>query len=378
MAKRRFTKANINFLSLCPRGVNRLPVIYKSEDKSLNLDTIVKADEHFDDNGELTAVVYAPELRDSEGDIASAKVIKEAMYEAARNGVSIDMRHNEKALPKTSAFIAESFIVQKGDARFDDMKDYHGNKVDVSGAWAVVIKVEDATLRKQYKSGEWNGISMGGTAAVEMEKSEGTVSNIADEVVARLAKILNPSIGKDTNEMTDKELKDVLAANNDTLAEKIATAVAKAVKSGEVTAPVVKEKPEDGKGHVLTAPVLKSEDMLNPAKVKAHQLAVKKHKLALACDFNDDKSVETYLAEIAKLDGTTTEAVVEKSDEVKELERQLAEANKRSNQPVGKEDAGAGTENKGTAKVTKEEELFAAGRKLGSTINKSRGFEVTK
>ncbi len=362
MAKRRFTKANINFLSLCPRGVNRLPVIYKSEDKSLNLDTIIKASEGFDDNGELTAVVYAPEFRDSEGDIASAAVIKEAMYESARNGLSIDMRHNEKALPKTAAFIAESFIVQKGDARFTDMKDYNDKPVDVTGAWAVVIKIEDKGLRKAYKDKEWNGISMGGTAAVEMEKAD-----LSDNVLEKLAKLLNTPTGKEDNDMTDKELKDALAANNEALAASVATAVAKAMKPTEA-APVVKE---EAKPVVLTAPIFKGS-MSDIKAVKAHQLELKKFNLAKAVDFNDDKSVETYMAELAKLDEATGEKTIEKSAKEVELEKELAEERKRSNQP-------APTEISGEKKVvTKEADMFAMGKAMAGHMNERRGYATKK
>jgi hypothetical protein len=159
---RRIKKAKINFLSLCPRGANQLPTILK-DDGTFTLQTLVKASEDFDVKGELLNVVYAPELRDSQGDIASAEVIKEAMYDSSKSGMNIDIRHNNVAVPKDKAFIAESFIVQKGDARFADFKDYTGKAVDVTGAWATVVKIEDAELKRLYKTGEWNGVSMGGS-----------------------------------------------------------------------------------------------------------------------------------------------------------------------------------------------------------------------
>lgn len=366
--KRRFKKVNVSFLSLCPRGVNRLPVIYKAEGTgkgALDLDTIIKASEQFDDNGELTAVVYAPEFRDSEGDIASQAVIKEAMYDAARNGVSIDMRHNEKAVPKSAAFIAESFIVQKDDPRFIDMKDYAGQSVDVTGGWAVVIKVEDAALRKSYRSGEWNGISMGGTAAVEVEKS--------DDVIARLEKLLNK--GKDDLDMDKKELGEVLAENNKSLATAIIDGIAKAIKPAEPAAVTKKEEKKEDATTAPTEPVFKG-DMGKPADVKAHQIAVKKFKLAKECDFNNDESVEKYLAEIAKLDGKKEEKKVEKSDEVVELEKQLAEAQKRSNQsPVEKEAEDTNTAN---TEIKKDDDLFKMGKGMATAMNTRRGYAVAK
>lgn len=362
--KRRFTKADIKFISLCPRGVNRLPVIYKAEGKggtgALDLDLLVKADDRFDDNGELTAIVYAPEFRDSEGDIASAAVIKEAMYNAAKNGVQIDLRHNEKALPKGSAFIAETFIVQKGDPRFLDMKDYAGNKVDVTGAWGTVIKIEDAVLRKAYRNGEWNGVSMGGTAAVEMEKS--------DDVLAKLSELLRNPQKKDID-MDKKELVEVLAENNKSLVGSITEGIAKALKPAE--------KPPENKpaeNSALVAPVFKG-DIGNPADVKKHQLAMKKYNLAKAVDWNNEASVDTYLAELAKLDGNQP-APVEKSDEVKRLEAELADAQKRSNQPVGKEQCEG--DNKGKATILKDEDLFKMGATMAKSMNERRGMAVVK
>lgn len=358
MAKRRLTKADIKFISLCPRGANRLPVIYKSEDKTVDFDTICKASEKFDDNGELTAIVYVPEFRDSEGDIASAVVIKEAMYEAARNGLNIDIRHNNVAVKKTDAFIAENFLIQKGDPRFDGMKDYSGKPVDVTGGWAVVVKIEDATLRKAYRSGEWNGISMGGNAAVEMEKTADT-----DAVLDRLAKLLNPR--KDDFDMDKKELAELLAENNKALVE----GVAKALKPEEKKVEVVEKAIE-----ILTAPPIFKGDMSKAADVQAHQLAVKKFNLAKGVDFADDASVTTYLAELAKLDAKPEEKkVVEKSAREKELETELAEIRKQSNQPPPTEGTVVTT-----TTVTKDEDLFARGRAMAAMANKTRGLGTVK
>lgn len=183
MPRRRIKKANIKFISLVPKGANQLQPVYKS-DGSFKFDALHKFD---DDKGELTSVVYAPNLRDSQGDIADADVVKQMAYDYVSNGAHIDIRHDEKPLSKEKARIAESFIVQKTDERFHGWQDYNGNDVELEGAWATVIKIDDPDLRKKYRDGEWAGVSMGGTAVVEQEKADSIES---DDVLAALAKAL--------------------------------------------------------------------------------------------------------------------------------------------------------------------------------------------
>lgn len=357
MTKRRFTKANVNFLSLCKRGKNRLPVIYKAEDTNggiLDLDMLLKADKDFNDNGELTAIVYAPEFRDRDGDIASADVIKKAMYDASRKGVGIDIRHNEVALPKDKVFIAENFIVQKNDPRFDGMKDYDGNAVDVTGAWAVVLKVEDAELRKSYREDGWNGISMAGTAAVVVEKSD-----TADQVVKLLAELIGKPKLENADMPMTKEEKDELAAT-------IAVAVAKAVVEANKP-PVVVTKTEDAD----EAPIFKG-DKGDIKAIKAHRMAVKKYELRKSADLTADEGIEAYEKALEEFNANLAPVKVEKSDREKELEAELAQIRKGSNQP-------AEVNREGTAKVTitKEETLVNIGKSMAEIANKRRGY-VTK
>lgn len=339
MAKRRFTQANVNFLSLCVRGKNRLPVIYKAEGDVLDLDMLVKADTNFGDNGELTAIVYAPEFRDRDGDIASADVIKKAMYDASRKGVGIDIRHNEKALPKDQIYIAENFIVQKGDARFNDMKDYEGNPVDVTGAWAVVLKVEDAELRKAYREGGWNGISMAGTAAVVVEKS-----NKSEEVINRLVELLDPS-KKETPMPLSKE----------DIAE-----IAKSVKELIAPAPVAVTKTDAD-----TAPLFKG-DMSDVKAIREHRKQVKIYDLRKSADLTTDEGIDAYEKALSELNGTAPK--IEKSDREIELESELADLRKSSNQTVER--------NSTTVNLSKEETQLAMGLAAGKAISKRRGYAM--
>lgn len=367
--RRRIMKGNIKFVSLCPRGVNRMPVIYKAEsgdNGTLDMDMLFKGDEI--EKGELLGAVYVPEVTDSQGDVASADVIKDMMYDAAKNGLNIDIRHNEKPLLKSQAFIAESFIIQKGDPRFSGFKDYDGKPVDVTGGWGVVMKIEDKELRQKYKNGEWNGVSMGGTAQVKAEKSD----EKADNIVARLAELLSVKKEKDTTDMTEAEVVAIVKKSVPTAAE-IAAEIAKGQEiAAEEAAKLAKEeadkkaKEEASKGE--QAPIFKGDPM-NAEDVKKHADALKAFELRKSVDWANPKSVEEYQAKLADLKKSTENQTPEQK-EVARLEKELAEAKKRSNQGAG---GTTTTETKKSESVAgfvgAEAADFELGRKIAKAMN---------
>jgi hypothetical protein len=351
---RRIKKAKITHISLVPKGANRMPVIYKAEDETVEFDLLTKMDEQ----GELVAIVYAPENRDAHGDIASAEVIKEAMYEAARDGVEIDIRHDNKAVGRDRAYVAESFIVQKGDPRFEGFNDYDGNPVDPEGAWGVVIKIEDEALREQYRSGKWNGVSMAGTAVVEAEKS--SPEQIAEAVAKRLSR--NEDI-----DMTKDELAALLKENSE--------AIVAALKSNETAKDEQNTAAADS-----DAPVFKG-DPTDVEAVKAHAEALRKHDLAKSVDWNDAESVAAYLKKIGETEAAaeaSTEAASENGadEEIARLERELSRARKASK--VRKSDDSAPTHNHTISgmELTKEDhDALAAGSEMAAFANSLRGYK---
>ena len=199
-------KAKIGFLSLCPAGANTLRTVYKSAegDENVELQVITK---EMTEQGELICCVYAPDLEDSQGDQASAEVIKDFAYDFAKTGGSIDIKHNEEALGKDQIFVAESTIIQKGDPRFADIEDYDGDSVDVTGGWGVILKVEDEKLQDLYRSGEWGGISMGGMMQVRDISAETNIEKILNKIFAPLMK-LKKQENQDMS-LNDKDLKQV-------------------------------------------------------------------------------------------------------------------------------------------------------------------------
>ena len=335
---RRLKKAFIKYISLVPKGANKLPVIYK-EDGNYEFNTVIKQSDNFDELGELTAIVYAPEKIDSQGDIASANVIKEMAYSFSKDGNGVDMRHDGKVLSKDKAYVAESFIVQKGDARFDGMQDYAGEDVDVTGGWAVVIKIDDPSLRTLFKNGEWDGVSMAGTAQVEQEKEEVlTLKSMA-------AAIKNLFTSKeDDTDMDKKELQEALEASNKALAAEIVKALAPKEEIIEVDMkdPVAvqkhldslkpKDEPKDDTPE-FKGDILKSED------VKAHALALKIHVLKKATDMKDPEAILKLHDAIKKLqaedspedaDDVEDEDFLSKDDELAALRHQVNQMSRKS------------------------------------------------
>lgn len=263
MQRHKLEDVKVRFLSLCPKGANRLPVIIK-DDGSVEFETVCKVATDFEKSGLMTCIVYAPNVDDSQGDFATREEIVKMAHDAMLNGVpSIDINHDFKALPKEDARLVETFIIAKGDPRFADVKDYSGKAVDTEGAWAVVIKIEKSDLRAKYLSGEWKGVSLGGTGK-------------------RV-----PVAKKEDIDMTKEELLKILD-------EREAAKEAALKKAAEATA---------ANSSASAAPVLKSSDMGNPEAVAKYHLALKRHSLSKAVtDWNDPEQVGNYLTELKKFD----------------------------------------------------------------------------
>lgn len=282
----RIKQAKIKFISLVPRGANQFPVIYKEDTGDLNVSMLTKASDDFEDRGELLAVVYAPELKDSQGDIASAEVIKEMLYDAAKEGVDIDIRHDEKSVDKQDAYIAEQFIIQKGDPRFFGFKNYQGEDVDVTGGWGVVIKVDSPELRKAYKEGKWNGVSMGGHARMATEKTEQEI----EALVARVVQAQTQKPSKPEIDMDKEELEAILKEHTKSVLEEV----------GKLLPQKKEEDPKKKEDNGPHAPVFKG-DASNPEDLKAHQKALVKFNVTKDVDWSDPEQVAKAAEELEKL-----------------------------------------------------------------------------
>lgn len=363
---RRIKKLEVTALALCRRGKNRLPGLYKSEDGGVEIaTTAVKSDA---EKGELLTLVYAPELPDSDKDLASAEVIRGAAHHFMRSGAALDIEHDGKKLKPSQAYVAESFIVQQGDPRFADAKDSDGNAIKSEGAWGVLVQIDDPEIRQAYREQGWDGISLfapkGKVAFEAVSKSD--TESIADALVAALRKT---SKGTETDDMDIKEITTALAANNALLIE----GLAKALKPE----PAKKDEEPAKEASAVKPPQFKG-DPFNVQHLRDHATALKRHKLVSETKWDDPESIEAAAAKLgeAGLDagapaGGGDAGAAQKSDRERELETELARLRRSSSQPIAKSEeqyAANGPLSKSDAQALED------GRKAGREFSKSMGW----
>lgn len=320
----------MEFISLCRRGANQLPCLYKSEDGRAELQLLTKAGSSFDEDGEILGVVYAPDIEDSDEDIADAAAIKKIQRDSTKAGFKLDLQHDGKPLSADRAWLAENMIIAKGDERFRGFKDRKGTERDVTGGWGIVVKVEDAELRRKYRSGEWDGFSMAGPALVE------PITKADTSLVERFLKALagGLSLGGERaaeDDMKIEELNAALAANN----EASATAIVKALTTAGVIkaaapAPVVPPTPAPD-----VKPVVKFEgDPMDPKAVAAHREKLAKAKLAEGVDWGDSASVDAYNARLAEHLAKSAAAPDPNAAQIAKLEEDIRKLKGQSSQPT--------------------------------------------
>lgn len=302
----RITAAQVLSLALCRRGKNGLRTLLKS-DGEMEIQALVKADA-VATSGELLFVAYAPERPDADRWVADQAVVKAMSRDLARNGFALDVEHDGEVLDPEDAFVAESFIVQKADPRFEGWKNYDGSPAgDLTGAWAGVIQIDDPELRAACEAGDIDGVSVFGRAAVEPL----TKSSAADEP------------------MTPEQIKE--------LSKSLATAVVEAMKpkAEEKTAEQIKAEAEKAK--VETPPVF-AGDPTKREDLETFQKSLKVYELSKSVASGEMTS-EKVAALLAGLDaGPTDEEIGARegdSPEVLELRRQLFKSQRRSNAPAG-------------------------------------------
>ena len=209
---------NISFISLVRKGANNRTTIFKSADgESADELVQVQAIKKDDVKQMIYGIVYAPDEPDLQGHQAPAPEIEKAAYGFMKSlkAQNIDKGHSNQA--DGGAFVAESWIVRKGDPLFSAEK---------PGAWAVGIKCEDEELYNEAKE-KLPAISMAGTATI-ITKAEGEGA----DAEGLLRKIMNlfkeQKISMEEEQMDEKTLKqvgDMIAAAITKAAEAPAAAV---------------------------------------------------------------------------------------------------------------------------------------------------------
>lgn len=325
MSLRRIKSAVITTIALCRRGKNGMRTLLK-DDGSVQFETLIKSS----GENELLAVVYAPERPDDDGDFAEAAVIKAMAHEYLRDHRQLDIEHDGKALSKNAAYVAESFIIAKGDSRFADWQDYDGNTVgDLTGAWANVIKLEDPALQKAYRDGELDGVSMFGRAAVERVDTKAASKRVAD----RLGK------SRGTQGEIEMNKEEMLALFSGFKAE-ITTMVKSTLDALKPVEPKPENKPSP------TAPVFKGS-VTDPKALEQYENDLRAYEMQKALDagtLTADK-INEMRKSLAVGEPSDAEAGIESADtpREKELKRDLFKARKARNAPE-RTDSGEGDE----------------------------------
>lgn len=298
--RRRIRDAKITHVSLCKRGANRLPVLFKSKDgkEVVEVAPIVKYD---DDQGEMTALVYIPDHVDADGDTAEADAIRKMCHSWAASGSQVDINHDLKPLSRDQVFVAENFIVQKDDPRFRNWTDSSGKPVDATGGWAQVYKFIDPDLRAAAKAGEIGGVSMYGPAEVE-QLTDADLQAIAKSVLDALTDGSDSASATNTNEidMTIEELKAALAANNESLLAKVDEKLAPILAKSDDDPDPKDSADADGGDKQLE---LEFEgDKSNPEDIAKHAEKLQLAQLEKSVNWSDPRSVAAYAEALAKHD----------------------------------------------------------------------------
>ena len=155
---RKLKKIDVNFISLVDKGANRKKLIFKSiPEISQSLTKTLPIRKIDDEQRMVFCIVYSPDEIDTQGDFASAEVIKEAAYNFMRCARTNNVDKQHDFIPD-EGFVAESWIVKENDSVFQE---------EPEGSWAVGIKVENDETWQLIKNGVITGISLAGLAVTE-------------------------------------------------------------------------------------------------------------------------------------------------------------------------------------------------------------------
>lgn len=358
-------------LSLCKKGKNGMKTLFKSSDA---VSTLIKGDA---EKGEVLAVAYPLGVADADGDfVDTMEAIESMAHSFMKEGAQLDIEHNGEVLSKDDAYVKESFIVQKGDERFSNWPGYDGEPVDVTGAWAVKIQIDNPELRSAFRDGAWDGVSLFGPAAVEDVEIKAASQQTAQQGII---------------DMNQEELQGLLAAQEERLTEMVKSLLEK---SEAVADEEVVEEVEKASNALPTF----TGDVTDPEALAEYEKALRAFELQKAIESGDmtadnlaemrkalqnvdsEESAEEPAEEEAPAEEAAEE--LEKSDlapeegdseEVRELKAKLFKAQKASNAPVA-----AATSEEELAKSDKVELINDLVSRVNTPRSTGGGFNIVQ
>lgn len=151
MAKLR--NVSISFVSLVDKAANKKEfAIVKNEDGTETFKNFCPIIKKNTDKQEVTAIVYEPNVKDSQGDEMTVEEIEKAQRSHAMNGFGSDIQHSFSKEKKLH--LVESWIT-KSDTKI-------GEQEVKKGTWMQTVFVDDTKIWKSIKEGKFTGFSMGG------------------------------------------------------------------------------------------------------------------------------------------------------------------------------------------------------------------------
>lgn len=220
-------------VSLCDTPANLSPLVFKSVESEgagmLNLTPVVK----FDGRDKLLGLVAIPEMPDAEGEVVSREDIEEAAHEFLAKRGGIDWNHDQQRLDPSKVALVESFIVQKGDPRFEGWTDLVGRPIDAAGAWGMVTKLIDPVLIEQARAKKINGYSMYGVAVRTPVSKSTDIPNPTP-----------PFVGDQTMPLTKEDLEAISKSVGESL-KPLTDALTTVTKALTPAAPVTPDKPKE-------------------------------------------------------------------------------------------------------------------------------------
>lgn len=182
---RLITSARILFVSLVPDRKNRLPVFFQHQEifelKTLMLKSRPRL---------LKVVIFSPEPDPSIGYYLDETFLEKTAHAYLRDGAKLEFRCNGQELTRDRAAVVESFMIQPGDRRFLDLKDYTNRYVESENAWALFIELFDSRLQNLFFGPQsWSGISVFAEAVSEPASERisltSSVPDAAEPVLSR-------------------------------------------------------------------------------------------------------------------------------------------------------------------------------------------------
>jgi len=173
---------DVNFISIVKKGANGKEIIWKSADADTDTPELKRFDiKKIDEEKHVVyGIVYSPGEVDSQGDMATAEEIEKAAYAFMKNA-RIDKVDDDHDYDPDVGFVGETWLTKENDSIFPD---------EPTGSWAVGIKVENDETWALVKSGEYNGLSMAGSA---------NRSPVEKGFFSRLKDLFTPNMEKDFN-----------------------------------------------------------------------------------------------------------------------------------------------------------------------------------